>query len=428
MIARSSSSLYTAASSAGASPTSRFSASTGTNPRSSSSSRAAEYLAAQPPHEARSVSLIVSTFTAAPPPSSGELYSSVGPASRERLLPTWHSRQSRPAAAVRPPPLSGERRRRARATPCTQGRPPDSTPGLRPLLDGDVDEVAPFGPGAVVVLDVLVAEQLAEHEPRMGAALADPAVGDDRLVRRHSLGAVELAQLVGRLERAVVAYGLGPRDRVGGRDVPCPLRALLLVAGRRDEVSGVLLRAADVHERGPGLVEGGAYLVAVRPDRLVSVGHRVAAGRDARLVGREVARLVDPLLPAAVEDTDVAVAVDLQVPVGVRGEPVVAVAVQDQGRVVRDAGPDHELLEGVSVDQVPLDRILEVLAPVQLDGAGNMTLVVEVRVLVHLRNHEPPVAEMLGEPLRGDEDWLGIAVSGHGSPPGSLALRGTLQA
>src|SRR6187401_376989 len=55
MSARSSSSRYTAASSAGASPTRRFSASTGTNPCNSSSSRAAEYLAAHPPHEARSV-------------------------------------------------------------------------------------------------------------------------------------------------------------------------------------------------------------------------------------------------------------------------------------------------------------------------------------------------------------------------------------
>src|SRR5204862_139009 len=45
-----------AASSAGASPTSRFSASAGTNPASSCSSRAAEYFAAQPPQEARSVS------------------------------------------------------------------------------------------------------------------------------------------------------------------------------------------------------------------------------------------------------------------------------------------------------------------------------------------------------------------------------------
>src|SRR5262245_11026995 len=59
MIARSSSIRYTAASSAGARPTSRFSASTGTKPFSSASSRAAEYFAAQPPQAASSVSLIL---------------------------------------------------------------------------------------------------------------------------------------------------------------------------------------------------------------------------------------------------------------------------------------------------------------------------------------------------------------------------------
>src|SRR5207247_5813817 len=57
MSARSSSNRYTAASSAGASPTRRFSASAGTKPASNCSRRAAEYFAAQPPHEARSVSL-----------------------------------------------------------------------------------------------------------------------------------------------------------------------------------------------------------------------------------------------------------------------------------------------------------------------------------------------------------------------------------
>src|SRR5437764_15103986 len=62
MSARSSSSRYTAASSAGARPTSRFSASTGTKPFSSSSSRAAEYLAAQPPPTVSPVSAVTAPW------------------------------------------------------------------------------------------------------------------------------------------------------------------------------------------------------------------------------------------------------------------------------------------------------------------------------------------------------------------------------
>ena len=55
---------------------------------------------------------------------------------------------------------------------------------LSGLLDRDVDQVAPLGPRAVVVLDVLLPEQLVQHEPRVRRALADPAVGDDRRRRR----------------------------------------------------------------------------------------------------------------------------------------------------------------------------------------------------------------------------------------------------
>ena len=91
--------------------------------------------------------------------------------------------------------------------------------GQGSAFDRDVDEVAPLGPRAVVVLDVGVAEQLAEDEPGVRAALADAAVGEHLLLGRDALRAVELAQLVGRLERAVVADRLRPRDRLRARDV-----------------------------------------------------------------------------------------------------------------------------------------------------------------------------------------------------------------
>src|SRR5207302_988320 len=50
--------------------------------------------------------------------------------------------------------------------------PSQAAAPLRTLFDRDVDEIAPFRPRAVVVLDGLVAEQLAEDEPRVGTALA----------------------------------------------------------------------------------------------------------------------------------------------------------------------------------------------------------------------------------------------------------------
>src|SRR6202035_441215 len=103
------------------------------------------------------------------------------------------------------------------------------------LLDRDVDEVPPLGPRAVVVLDVLASQELVQDEPRVRRALADPAVGDDRLAREDSLAAVEVGELVRRLERSVVAHGLRPRDRLRPGDVAAALGALLLVADGRDQ-------------------------------------------------------------------------------------------------------------------------------------------------------------------------------------------------
>ena len=65
------------------------------------------------------------------------------------------------------------------------------------LLNRNVDEVAPLGPRAIVVLDVGLAEQLVKYEPRVGGALADPAVGDDRIASQNSLAAIQFAELVG---------------------------------------------------------------------------------------------------------------------------------------------------------------------------------------------------------------------------------------
>src|SRR6267143_216254 len=58
------------------------------------------------------------------------------------------------------------------------------------FLDWEPDRVAPFGPGAVVVLDVRVAEQVLQDEPGVGGPLSDSAVGDYLMLRGDPLGPV----------------------------------------------------------------------------------------------------------------------------------------------------------------------------------------------------------------------------------------------
>src|SRR5579859_1916410 len=87
---------------------------------------------------------------------------------------------------------------------CASARPADAHADAPPQLplDRHADEAAPLGPRAVVVADRVAAEQLVQHEPGVRRALADPAVGDDRLAVEHALAAVELLEVRARLERA----------------------------------------------------------------------------------------------------------------------------------------------------------------------------------------------------------------------------------
>src|SRR5687767_8042536 len=91
------------------------------------------------------------------------------------------------------------------------------------LLHGRSDEVAPFGPGAVVVPHILESQEVLENEPGMARTLADPAVGNHRFVGGHALRLVQGLQLVMALERAVVVARFGPGDALGTWNVAAAL-------------------------------------------------------------------------------------------------------------------------------------------------------------------------------------------------------------
>src|SRR6266849_9476102 len=90
-----------------------------------------------------------------------------------------------------------------------------AAPADRPrklFLDGRADQAAPFGPGAVVVAHIRVAEQEMQDIPGVAAALADAAIGHNLLVSCDTLAAVKGAQLIGCFERAIGIPGLRPGD------------------------------------------------------------------------------------------------------------------------------------------------------------------------------------------------------------------------
>src|SRR5215211_1324633 len=319
--------------------------------------------------------------------------------------PTWLS-WSGPGAG-RPPRASTAAVCPPTRSPAMQGRPASA-------LDGHADQAAPLGPGAVVVADPRVAEQLVQHEPGMGRALADAAVGDHVLVGGHPLGAVELGQLVVGEELAggaVDRLGPGDVDRTG--DVAGPLGGLLgqVVGGQL--LAAELLGRADVDQGGaPAGADGLQDLVAEGPDRGVGLAHRVAAGRlDVGRVARQLAALQLPGLAAAVEELDRPVPVHLVVPVGVGGEPVIVAPVQDHGGVGGDAQGVLELGELLGVDEVAAQRVLEVGVPVDGHGPADVAAGVGVGVLVDLDNAQVGVVPVGGQPVGGDQQLITI---GHG--------------
>src|SRR3954465_12921228 len=105
-----------------------------------------------------------------------------------------------------------------------------------------------------------------------------------------------------------------------------------------------------------------------------------AGGRRGGALGGGGPALADPLLARAVEQPDVVVAVVLQVPVGVGGEPVVAIAVEHDLVIVGDPARAEQLAERLRSEEVALDLVLQLVLPVKADGAANVGLGVEPRV------------------------------------------------
>src|SRR5699024_10086429 len=50
-------------------------------------------------------------------------------------------------------------------------------------LNGCINKIAPFGPGAVIIAHIRIFQQFIEYQPGMSRALSDAAIDDNLLVR-----------------------------------------------------------------------------------------------------------------------------------------------------------------------------------------------------------------------------------------------------
>ncbi len=111
---------------------------------------------------------------------------------------------------------------------------------------------------------------------------------------------------------------------------------------------------------------------------------------------------------------DVAVAVQLELPVGPGGEPVVVVAVQHDRRVRPDPGLGQELAEVLATGDVAPDPVGQLAGPVPADGTREVALLVGRRVDVDLDEADLRVGQVGERPVAVDEGGVaGVSVA-HG--------------
>ena len=266
-----------------------------------------------------------------------------------------------------------------------------------------------------------------QHEPGVAGPLADPAVGDHVVLGAQTLlGEVDRLELGAGLERGVLGGGAGPGHRAGSGDVPAAQGPLLRVVGHVGALAGVLLRRADIDQRVARPPRGGVgtgdplqHVLLERPDGgVVPLDDGVVARRRLGHVGGHRPALRLPQRPAAVQQPHVGVAEQGEHPQRVGGPPVALVAVDHHGRVPADSLAPHQVGERVAVEVVALHLVVQLGVPVDLDRAGDVAGVVEQHVLVALHHHQARGAQVLGQPVGGDQA-LGVGVLGK--------LRGVVQ-
>ena len=107
---------------------------------------------------------------------------------------------------------------------------------------------------------------------------------------------------------------------------------------------------------------------------------------------------------SAVHDLGVGVAEELKHPERIGCPPVVAIAVEDHGRLVGHAEPSRERLECLPAEVVATDLVVQVACPVDFCCARNVTRRVEQRILIRLDDPDVGVFEMGCDPVGRNQD------------------------
>src|ERR1700688_1613045 len=159
------------------------------------------------------------------------------------------------------------------------------------------------------------------------------------------------------------------------------------------------------------ILDDGEDVFLASANRFIRTSSAVGCGGDFRRLGSQRALLLDPFLATTINEARVLVSIILQLPKSIGGEPIVVVAVEQNRRVVGDAGPAEQMVERLFGDQIPTDVILKLSLPVPADSAGNVALIVSAGVDVDFHQTNFGVVQVLGSPFRRYQDFRVLVFS-----------------
>lgn len=150
---------------------------------------------------------------------------------------------------------------------------------------------------------------------------------------------------------------------------------------------------------------------------VVAFDFGVLARGGLRCIRGDLAALGDPLVAAAVEQADVAVAEKGKDPQRVGGPPVGLVTVNNNGAVAGDALGRGEGGESGTIDIVAGDFVIQVCVPVNLDCTRDVSGFVQQDVFIGLHDYQfavgnGAVGKCCRKPLCGHEAF-GVRVGGE---------------
>src|SRR5260370_943418 len=128
------------------------------------------------------------------------------------------------------------------------------------FLDRSAHEAAPFGPGAIIVAHLWIAQQISQYKPGVRRTLPNTTVSDYCLVRGDILACIELAQLPCGFEGAM---GIGRPRRgnfLGSRNVSAALRFFLWIVDHVYQFACIFLWGAHIDEASFEVFQSGCHL------------------------------------------------------------------------------------------------------------------------------------------------------------------------